>query len=76
MQDRLSELGFLTDPYDGLYGDITRAAVAAFQKANGLEETGEASPETLALLFSDSAKDALARDGAAPEGEPAATDAP
>ncbi|MGN0478756.1 MAG: peptidoglycan-binding protein [Hominenteromicrobium sp.] len=56
MQARLSELGYLTVEYGGVYGEITKEAVAAFQLANGLEADGEASAETLQKLF---AKDAV-----------------
>lgn len=53
MQERLSELGFLTAAYGGVYGEITADAVKAFQEANGLEATGEADSDTLALLYSE-----------------------
>ena len=45
-------LPYLTEEYGGTYGETTAAAVSAFQAGNGLEETGEADVETLALLFS------------------------
>ena len=57
MQARLTELGYLTVEYSGIYGDITKEAVAAFQRANGLEATGEAGVETLEKLY---AADAVA----------------
>ncbi|MDD7647353.1 MAG: peptidoglycan-binding protein [Ruminococcus bromii] len=57
MQARLSELGYLTVEYGGVYGDVTKEAVTAFQQANGLEANGEASVETLEKLF---AADAVA----------------
>ena len=55
MQERLAALGYLTEEYDGMYGEVTAASVSAFQSGNGLEETGEADAETLAKLFSDEA---------------------
>lgn len=55
MQQRLEELGYLTEEYDGYYGEATTAAVTAFQQANGLTESGTANEATLQLLFSDSA---------------------
>lgn len=55
MQERLAELGFLTEEYGGVYGAVTVEAVRAFQEANGLEATGEADSETLAALYSDDA---------------------
>lgn len=58
MQARLSELGYLTVEYGGVYGDVTKEAVTAFQQANGLEANGEASVETLEKLFAEDAKPA------------------
>ncbi|MCF2652464.1 peptidoglycan-binding protein [Anaeromassilibacillus senegalensis] len=58
MQTRLSELGYLTVEYGGVYGDVTKEAVTAFQQANGLEANGEASVETLEKLFAEDAKPA------------------
>jgi peptidoglycan hydrolase-like protein with peptidoglycan-binding domain len=36
---------------DGWYGDITKSAVAAFQKARGLEGAGDMNAATLTALF-------------------------
>lgn len=58
MQERLAELGYLTVEYGGVYGEVTAEAVKSFQQENGLEATGEASVETLTLLFSEKAKSA------------------
>lgn len=58
MQTRLSELGYLTVEYGGVYGDVTKEAVTAFQQANGLEANGEASVETLEKLYAEDAKPA------------------
>ena len=58
MQARLSELGYLTVEYGGVYGDVTKEAVTAFQQANGLEANGEASVETLEKLYAEDAKPA------------------
>ena len=55
IQNRLAELGYFYDDSTGYFGDITLAAVTAFQIANGLEATGEVDEETYALLFSDEA---------------------
>ena len=59
IQKRLIELGFLTlaegDEATTFYGEQTEASVKAFQKANGLEESGVADEETLNKLFSSSA---------------------
>ncbi|MDD3157511.1 NlpC/P60 family protein [Anaeromusa sp.] len=40
IQQRLQELGFGNSSADGDFGSATRAAVMAFQKANGLEADG------------------------------------
>ena len=58
MQKRLKELGFYTKSVDGDYGSTTKAAVIAFQAANGLSDTGKATEATLNKLYSASAKDA------------------
>ena len=53
LQNRLNELGYLRSSADGVYGSGTEAAVAAFQKNNGLEATGIADVATQEKLFSD-----------------------
>ena len=58
LQNRLKELGFYKKAIDGEYGSTTKAAVTAFQAANGLSETGKANETTLNKLYSASAKDA------------------
>ncbi|MBQ4579878.1 MAG: peptidoglycan-binding protein [Clostridia bacterium] len=58
MQKRLKELGFYTKSIDGDYGSTTKAAVIAFQNANGLTDSGKATEATLNKLYSASAKDA------------------
>lgn len=63
MQQRLFDLGYITQSGEdtnitGYYGDVTETAVKAFQKANGLTESGEADNATLVLLFSNAAKKA------------------
>ncbi|MBO5253749.1 MAG: peptidoglycan-binding protein, partial [Clostridia bacterium] len=51
MQDQLAKLGYLTEEYDGFYGEATKESVKAFQIANGLEATGEVDPITHAMLY-------------------------
>ncbi len=63
MQQRLFDLGYIKKSGDdtnitGYYGDVTETAVKAFQKANGIKETGTADNATLVLLFSSAAKKA------------------
>lgn len=50
LQARLEELGFWHETSDGTYGQLTRQAVMAFQKAEGLGRDGVAGPATLAAL--------------------------
>ena len=60
MQNRLIELGYLDDAADGTYGENTQVAVREFQKANGLEATGIADPETQQKVYSDTSTLVLA----------------
>ena len=45
VQRELVQSGFYAGPIDGLSGRRTRLAIAAYQKANGLQPTGEASQD-------------------------------
>lgn len=58
LQNALIELGFLKGKADGKYGNATKKAVLAFQKANKLPENGEADVETQAFLFEKQVKNA------------------
>ena len=60
IQERLEQLGYLTEAFDGHYGATTADCVSRFQTANGLEATGIADPATQAALF---AEGALREDG-------------
>lgn len=51
MQQALIFLGYLTGAADGVYGAETEKAVAAFQKDFVPDESGYATPRTLAYLF-------------------------
>lgn len=55
MQSRLNELEYYFRTIDGDYGNLSKNAVMSFQKAHGLEETGEATADVLKLLYSDEA---------------------
>lgn len=50
LQARLVELGFWLGTPDGTYGQLTRQAVMAFQKAHGLARDGVAGAATLAAV--------------------------
>ncbi|MBR3178025.1 MAG: peptidoglycan-binding protein [Clostridia bacterium] len=57
VQEQLHELGYLGNhDIDSIYGDVTTAAIIAFQKRNGLSADGIAGEKTLDKLFSDEAK--------------------
>ncbi len=51
LQNKLIEMGYLRDTADGVYGANTESAVAAFQRNNGLTETGVADGATQNLLY-------------------------
>lgn len=55
LQDRLRALGYFQRGSTGNYYDETAAAVAAFQRAAGLEPSGQADPATLSLILDPSA---------------------
>lgn len=58
VQRRLIALGYLNGSADGDYGGMTKKAVTAFQKNNGLSQTGRVNSSTLTKLNSSSAKKA------------------
>lgn len=53
LQELLTDLDFLNDKIDGLFGKKTQAAVKAFQKKYGLNADGIAWPQTLHALRSE-----------------------
>ncbi len=55
LQQRLKELGYYKSTCDSEYGNVTVAAVKAFQKKNGLTADGVAGASTLKKLYSTSA---------------------
>ena len=50
VQQRLKDLGYFTSSVDGIYGNLTTAAVKRYQSANNLVADGIAGPKTLAKL--------------------------
>ncbi len=50
IQTKLQSLGYLQGNIDGIYGNKTKEAVAAFQKDKGLKADGIAGQQTLAAL--------------------------
>lgn len=54
VQRRLNQLGFNAGPADGLYGDLTRSAMAAFQARIGDRPTGRLTSEQVAVLYDQS----------------------
>lgn len=55
LQERLIELGYASGAGDGRYGEQTTAAVRMFQRYNNLEETGAATAQVQAVMFSPTA---------------------
>ncbi len=60
LQKRLTELGYYKSTCDGNFGYVTQTAVKAFQKKNGLTQTGVADENTQKKLYSSSALSANA----------------
>ena len=74
MQTRLKELGYYTGAVDGIAGSGTISALKAFQKKNGLKQTGTADSGALSLLYASSALSAKAT--ATPKPTPTPTPIP
>ena len=47
VQKQLTQLGYYNGPVDGIFGRLTRDAVAKYQIAKHLDVTGSLSPQTL-----------------------------
>jgi hypothetical protein len=50
VQERLAQLGYYNGPADGVYGPLTRDAVARFQTQNNIPVNGSLSANTLQSL--------------------------
>lgn len=55
LQRRLKSLNYLSGEADGVLGADTQLALTAFQKFNGLKQSGQADAETQRVLYSSSA---------------------
>ncbi len=55
VQQRLYELGYLSDKPDGVFGEGTEVAVKKFQKLNSLSEDGKVGKDVRELLYSEDA---------------------
>lgn len=53
LQQRLSELGYLSSAVDGIYGAKTKAAVMLLQETMGIPATGDADLYTLKVVYAD-----------------------
>jgi N-acetylmuramoyl-L-alanine amidase len=50
IQEKLKERGLFSGNVTGYYGEVTQKAVIAFQKQQGISQTGTAGPQTLKAL--------------------------
>ena len=51
LQEKLIAMGYLTGTPDGVYGDGCVSAIRAYQKDNGMEETGEADADLVRTIL-------------------------
>ena len=61
VQQRLVDLGYKPGKVDGMMGKRTRAAIRAFERDQGMPETGRPSPAVLAALSKAKAKKVAAK---------------
>lgn len=69
VQNQLASLGYFGLDATGYFGDFTTEAIKAFQKINGLEETGVVDEATYELLFSENAAGNVIEETTEPEEE-------
>ena len=74
VQKRLKALGYYDGSIDGDFGSGTKAAVKAFQKRNGLKETGEVNSATLKKLNGSDAKKASSSSSSGSSGKKSSSD--
>ena len=74
VQKRLKALGYYDGSIDGDYGSGTKSAVKAFQKRNGLKESGEVNSATLKKLNSSDAKKASSSSSSGNSGKNSSSD--
>lgn len=58
LQQALKIAGYYSGSCDGIFGEVTEAAVQRFQKSRGLSQDGIAGKVTIKLLFGEDAEDA------------------
>ncbi len=63
LQRKLKDLGYYSSSVDGDYGNGTKTAVKAFQKANGLTANGKANSKTIEKMKSSGAKNSSSGGG-------------
>ena len=51
LQEKLIAMGYLTGSPDGVYGDGCVAAIRAYQKDHGMEQTGEADADLVRTIL-------------------------
>lgn len=76
LQQRLKDLGYLSDAADGSFGSKTSTAVKLFQETAGISATGIADNDTQTLLYSDDAPYAPGATTPTPSAAPTDTPAP
>ena len=74
MQQRLIDLGYLSDVADGAFGTKTQTAVKIFQQVAGLPVTGVADGTTLNALYADDAPTSTEAAQSAPTPAPESAD--
>ena len=61
IQKSLAVLGYNPGPFDGIYGSQTKSAIHAFENANGMQASGNATLELLTILQESMKRNAVQR---------------